>query len=103
MKFNSIQQRWNNREFLDSYVVRGFKEYEMLDYFVREYKLGITFSMGLLIGISRHIQTNTRKKFMEGDFKIKDLVSSGFSFKRDITNLLAVSLFLAAIRSFLIK
>ena len=27
MKFNSIQQRWNNREFLDSYCARGFKEY----------------------------------------------------------------------------
>jgi len=72
MKFNSIQQRWNNREFLDSYVTRGFKEYEMLDYFVREYKLGITFSIGLLIGLSRHIQTNARKDFMEGKFKIKD-------------------------------
>ena len=72
MKFNSIQQRWNNREFLDSYCARGFKEYEMLDYFVREYKLGISFSMGLLIGISRHVQTNTRKDFMEGKFKIKD-------------------------------
>ena len=72
MKFNSIQQRWNNREFLDSYCARGFKEYEMLDYFVREYKLGISFSLGLLVGSKRNAQSNVRKDFMEGKFKIKD-------------------------------
>ena len=72
MKFNSISSTWSNREYLDSYCQRGFKEYELLEYFVREYGLGISFSLGLMVGKTRHAQADTKKDFKEGRFKIKN-------------------------------
>lgn len=72
MKFNSISSTWTNREFLDSYCLRGYKEYQMLAYFVKEYGLGISFSLGLLVGKTRHAQADARKNFMDGQFKVKN-------------------------------
>ena len=72
MKFNSISSVWSNREYLDSYCLRGYKEYELLAYFVKEYGLGISFSLGLLIGKTRHAQADAKKDFKEGKFKVKD-------------------------------
>ena len=66
-KVNASQHKWLNQDYLMSYYRLGNKEYAMLEYFVREYKLGIMFSVGLLTGKPRDPD---RREFMDGKFKV---------------------------------
>ena len=80
-KVNSSQDKWSNTDYLMSYYKLGNKEYALLEWFVREHKLGIMFSVSILQGkVNLGIAASVR--FKEGKFKVTNLENANIWAKR---------------------
>ena len=80
-KVNSSQDKWSNTDYLMSYYKLGNKEYALLEWYVRENKLGIMFSVAVLQNkVNLGIADSNR--FKEGKFKVTNLENANLWAKR---------------------
>tara|TARA_X000000368_G_scaffold204169_1_gene161123 strand:+ start:2178 stop:2978 length:801 start_codon:yes stop_codon:yes gene_type:complete len=71
-KLNSSSRKWTMEEYMMSFVKLGHKDYEILEWFFRTYKFGITESMAMLNGKGWSNSVD-RNNFKIGIFKVDDL------------------------------
>jgi hypothetical protein len=69
---NSAGKRWSPKDFINSYIVLGNKNYEILRDFMEKYKFPFRFTMELLTGNKSTNQVVT-KLFQTGKFEVLDL------------------------------
>tara|TARA_Y100001951_G_C11244321_1_gene242443 strand:+ start:268 stop:1014 length:747 start_codon:yes stop_codon:yes gene_type:complete len=69
---NSVQAKWSMTEFLMSYCKLGNKEYALLEWFVRTYKLNIKESIAMLNG-KHYSDVRMLNTFKDGKFTITHL------------------------------
>ena len=69
---NSNTKRWTLTDYMMSYVKLGNREYQLLEWFVKTYELGIPMSIAML---NNKGFTDSRifREYKDGEFKIEDL------------------------------
>lgn len=72
---NASQKGWTNKDFCQSFIALGKKDYEIYRWFVETYKIPHVESVNLLAG---GLSTGIRVKslFQSGEFKVKDLAGA---------------------------
>lgn len=66
---NSTQKRWENEDYVKSFIERGYTEYKVYEWFKNHYRLPHSVCCALLMGEIRGL----RKIFQNGQFKVKNL------------------------------
>lgn len=69
-RLNSTQKGWTNADYAQSFVERGFKDYEIYTWFKKSYGLPYTVCLVLLSGSEYR---GLSRSFKTGDFKVKNL------------------------------
>lgn len=71
---NASQKGWTNKDFCQSYITLGKKDYEIYQWFSETYKIPHCESVSLLAGLGHVEQGQSVKRlFQGGDFKVNDL------------------------------
>lgn len=72
---NASQKGWTNKDFCESYIALGKKDYEIYKWFIDTYKLPHVESVMLLFGQleSRSCGIGAKALFQSGSFVVKDL------------------------------
>ena len=69
--FNANLRAWGMKDYLESYIALGKKEYKTLKEFSLTYELPLSVAMGVLVG-GKFRSRDYLRKFKEGDFKVKN-------------------------------
>lgn len=73
--FNSLQEKWKPRDFINCYIEKGIKDYKVLDEFTEQYQLPISIALNLLFyGVTGNDSGATElitDLFKKGEFVVK--------------------------------
>jgi len=69
-QINNAQKAWAVRDYAASFAQRGNDNYQRILEFSERYKISVSCAASLLAGVVGY--SNTRKAYMNGDFKIAD-------------------------------
>lgn len=76
-RFNSLQEKWKPRDFINCYIEKGIDDYRRLNDFVDQYQLPISIAINLLYfgvtGNDAGAQEDTAEMFRKGEFKVKHM------------------------------
>lgn len=72
-KLNAISRKWSFDDYLDGYANLGYEDYIKARKFKRKYGFGHSETMALLQGYNCLAGGDDRKRFFNGNFKIKSL------------------------------
>lgn len=74
-RFNSLQEKWKPKDFINCYVEKGIKDYKELDDFIDRYKLPISVGLNLLYygvtGSDTGAKEDLVEIFRRGEFRSK--------------------------------
>lgn len=74
---NASQKGWTNRDFCQSYIALGKKDYEIYKWFIETYRLPHVESVSLLSGSAElEAGASVKRLFQGGDFKVNDLMGA---------------------------
>lgn len=74
-RFNSLQEKWKPRDFINCYIENGLKDYQRLQQFIDQYELPISIALNLLYfgvtGNDAGVKDDVSELFRRGEFKVK--------------------------------
>lgn len=74
-RFNSLQEKWKPKDFINCYIEKGISDYKKLDQFVDQYGLPISVALNLLYygvtGNDSGASEDIADMFRKGEFKVK--------------------------------
>jgi len=68
-----ISDEWQNGDYLEHYVSRGFKHYVTMKYFIQETCMPLTLAAGLCNGTPNNLSKKAMQPFREGRWKATDM------------------------------
>lgn len=72
-RVNSRSDKWSNSDFLECYIKVGIKEYELLKYFIKKYKVGYATAIYFLTSGDTMGSNRMMNDFRDGEFEVKHL------------------------------